>query len=477
MAGPAASRRPSRLDTSGYEMGAPSAALASFVTGPDERASHSSLRDLVSRYGITPSVRKTATALLPTEIYTYSASHGDLSQIEEDRQASSPEPQPRITNRGGGGGRAFGDASLASHIAIAEVAERYATGMRAAVSMIRESANGLGGEALDLDTIPRCSQRELASGKCSLRAPAKDLPIRWVKGVHLAVRRDIWVPAIMVYHGFPLENLTPGEHFWFQISTGCAVHTSPQRALASAICEVIERDAIAISWLQRLELPPLDSAVLSSRVLELLRWLAQRFVAAYLFNATTDLGVPTVYCLQIAPHAERAAQVVACATDVTLRGAAEKALLESMTLRTALHSIDPATVNLEKVSALTDGAAYTGQPSMASAFRFLTGGLASREPSAKARQFPEGDDDGILSCLLDILRARDMNAIAVNVTADELSEVGLTAVRVIIPELQPLSLLPFAQYLGHPRLYDAPRLMGYPSLREEDLNPWPQPFA
>jgi len=50
-------------------------------------------------------------------------------------------------------------------------------------------------------------------------------------------------------------------------------------------------------------------------------------------------------------------------------------------------------------------------------------------------------------------------------------------VRVIIPGLQPLSFHYRARYLGHPRLYEAPALMGYPVLREEDLNGWPQPFA
>jgi ribosomal protein S12 methylthiotransferase accessory factor len=50
-------------------------------------------------------------------------------------------------------------------------------------------------------------------------------------------------------------------------------------------------------------------------------------------------------------------------------------------------------------------------------------------------------------------------------------------VRVIIPALQPLSFSYRARYLGHARLYQAPRLMGHPVREEADLNPWPQPFA
>ena len=48
---------------------------------------------------------------------------------------------------------------------------------------------------------------------------------------------------------------------------------------------------------------------------------------------------------------------------------------------------------------------------------------------------------------------------------------------VIIPELQPMSLRPLAQYRAHPRLYTAPRAMGHRALPESRLNRWPQPIA
>jgi ribosomal protein S12 methylthiotransferase accessory factor len=67
--------------------------------------------------------------------------------------------------------------------------------------------------------------------------------------------------------------------------------------------------------------------------------------------------------------------------------------------------------------------------------------------------------------------------VVVDRTTDELRRAGLTAVAAIIPDLQPMTLHPLARYLGHPRLYSAPLAMGYRSLREEEINPWPQPFA
>ncbi|HXL89357.1 MAG TPA: YcaO-like family protein [Streptosporangiaceae bacterium] len=430
---------------------------------------------LVSRYGITPSARPTGSVLLPDSLAAYSASYGDLNPVIGGMTGGFPGL--RTGHRtGNGSGRALGDPERASLVAVAEAAERYATGLLAAAPMIEESAYGLGAEALDLDTVPRCSRRELAAAGCPLRAPAKGLPIRWVKGVCLATRREVWVPAVMACHSLPREELSAGEQFWFQISTGCAIHTSPQHALVAAICEIIERDAIAISWLQRLRLPPLSQGLLSDQAMAAIRWSEQHFITTHLFDATTDLGVPTVYCLQIAPYAQRGAQVVGCATDTTFHAAAETALLEAMTLRAALQLADPAAVDLQAITALTDGAAYMGQPDKASAFDFLTGGSAASSPPVTRGPLPEADDE-LLHYLVSTLTAHGMRAIAVPATTDELAAAGLSAVRVIIPELQPMSLLPLAQYLGHPRLYDAPRLMGHPSSAEKDLNPWPQPFA
>jgi ribosomal protein S12 methylthiotransferase accessory factor len=412
---------------------------------------------------------------MPPELYSYAAPFGDPVWVTRDVTAIKTRTWWRDVSYNVGGGRAMGDSSLASLVAIAEAAERYASELWASAPVIWESGSGLGRAALDLDAIPRCSGRELASGTCALRAPAKDLPIRWVTGFELGARREVWVPAIMVYYGFPPERLAPGERFWHQISTGCAVHTSRRRALVAAICEVIERDAIALTWLQRLRLPPLDPAVLSGQAATLIDWNKRRFLATHLFDATTDLGVPTAYCLQVAPHAQRAAQVVGCATGMTMAEAAEKALLETMTTRSALSRVDPASIKREEIRTLTDGAAYMGQPDMLPAFQFLLGSPGLKESPAEST-FPEGEEQ-VLDSLMSILQASGMSAIAVDLTTDELADVGLTAVHVIIPELQPMSLVPSAQYLGHPRLYSAPTLMGHPSSPEEGLNPWPQPFA
>jgi ribosomal protein S12 methylthiotransferase accessory factor len=87
-----------------------------------------------------------------------------------------------------------------------------------------------------------------------------------------------------------------------------------------------------------------------------------------------------------------------------------------------------------------------------------------------------GDDDEALKVVLKRLRELRFDVYAADVSTDEAIRYGMRVVRVIVPALQPLSFHYRARYLGHPRLYEAPRRMGYRAWSERQLNHWPQPF-
>jgi ribosomal protein S12 methylthiotransferase accessory factor len=97
-------------------------------------------------------------------------------------------------------------------------------------------------------------------------------------------------------------------------------------------------------------------------------------------------------------------------------------------------------------------------------------------PAADTVPLPE-KPDGALAALCSILSARNMPVFAVDRTPRELASVGLTAVSVVIPGLQPMSLHPYGKFADSDRLRRAPKDMGLMPLPEESLNPWPQPFT
>jgi ribosomal protein S12 methylthiotransferase accessory factor len=364
----------------------------------------------------------------------------------------------------------FQDARLK---ALAEAAERYSAG-DFDDPVIRSSYRDLGSDALDPQRIPRCSERELSTPGCPLGTLDPAAPIRWVRGIDFSNQERLWVPAVMAFYRLR-GPLSLSERFWYRISTGFAVHSDPAEAMVRGICEVIERDAIALSWLQKIPLPVVDDYWLSDETKRLISWGRRHYIEYFIFDATTDVGVPTALCLGIAKHAAHFAQAVSCATGRTMTSAAEKAMLDGCFMRWGDRGTGEIPENFRDFKALEDSERYMAAPSRLAAFDFLIND--ARERLGPERLTLPEDPRAMLAWLIGTLSRQGMSVIGIDRTTYELAAAGLTAVNVIVPELQPMSLWPLAQYRAHQRLYSAPDLMGYHSHPEEELNTWPIPFG
>src|SRR5579864_3216087 len=149
------------------------------------------------------------------------------------------------------------EAEESSVRAVAEGLERYSSCVYDERQFIWATGNELGDSALDLATVPQCSEAELRHPRCPIHMPA----------------------------------ISRGERFWMPISTGCADHTTIERALVSAICEVIERDAISLTWLHQLPLPRIEVDVAPEWLRSYLDRNARSVgVEQYFFDATTERG-------------------------------------------------------------------------------------------------------------------------------------------------------------------------------------------
>jgi ribosomal protein S12 methylthiotransferase accessory factor len=359
--------------------------------------------------------------------------------------------------------------------ALAEGLERYCASVFGGEQFVRASAKELGREALDLDAIPRCSENELRHPRCPLVAPDKDAPIRWVRGLSLRDGRDVFVPAVMVYlyAGFSDRS----ERICLPITTGCAAHVSYERALVPAILEVIERDAISIVWLQKLALPRIE--IDDAPPLLAANWERYQRSSSeleyFFFDATTDLGFPTVYALQRARCDERVATLVACSTELTATAAVAKTMRDMASSRVTFRHARPCPESWDDFTEISHGSTYMARAERSPAFDFLVGSARVRRLSEMRSQPAEGDRQR-LRAVLQRLEQAGLEAYAVDISTDEALRAGMRVVRVLIPGLQPLSFWYRARYLGHPRLYSAPQSMGYRALPESQLNHWPQPF-
>ncbi len=398
---------------------------------------------------------------------------GDLAQLFRQQTTFLSGRERPINITGVGIGLTDEEAETP---AVCEALERYCGAAFVDEDFTVASAEELGSEALDLDRIPRCSDKELSHPRCPLIAPDKSLPIRWLTGVSLLSGKKTYIPAVMV--GTHIRFASRGEQIFFPISTGCAAHTGLERALLSGIFEVAERDAIAILWLQKLPLPQiivdLDPECLAPYLESLRR--ASKDLECYFFDATTDLGIPTVYGVRRAPWNKTGATFVSCASAASAAEALAKVIRDLSHCSVAFRRPQPTPDNVEEFTSIFHGAAYMARAEHAHGFDFLLKSGSRRLLSA-IPALEADSEKALLASTLNRLREKGFDTFAVELSADEALRSGFRVVKAIIPGLQPISFNYRARYLGHPRLYEAPAQMGYESHAEEDLNHLPQPFA
>ncbi|MGY1435823.1 YcaO-like family protein [Streptomyces reniochalinae] len=437
--------------------------------------------DLVSPYGLVSGAIRLPGSPGDPDFPIFTASLGDPGHVltgHEDWDLGAEHG-----NFDGAGGDL--SPERAALLAVAESLERYSSCARDADRYRWATAEELGDEAVPLDAWPRLSAAELAAGGHGLVGPDPTAPMRWVRGWSFTRRRPVWVPAVHVWLKNPPEAL--GERVSHPVSTGCAVHTDVTSAVVNGLLEVVERDSIALTWLQRLRLPrlTLDVERLTPKQRQFVERADNPHVRTQLFDATTDLGIPVIYGVQLADSDPALAQVVAATCDPDPGEAVAKLYREAASLRIALrhHITTSATTETgadggaEQLVNVVGGAAEAGPVAARDRFSFLLEGERGERPLSALPRPAATDPHTVLSWLLRRLHARGCEVVAVDLTTDEARQVGATAVRVAVPQLMPLSFVHRARYLGHPRLYEAPRAMGHPVLSEDEITPLPQPFA
>lgn len=337
------------------------------------------------------------------------------------------------------------DADDAELRAVMEGLEHYAAAAWRAPDFVWSSAEELGEDAVPVEELPRAQPLD-----------ARDR-IRWVEGWELADGRPVWIPAVMAYIGLP--PAVEAEAFWPQISTGCAAHADLGAAVMAGLLECVERDAIATTWILERRVPRLAD------VDDALAPVADAALDVALYDATTDLGIPVV--LAVVRGAGDVATVLAGAARADPASAAARAVAEAVHARTMLPMVPAAPDDPAQLRRPTDAARWLGRPGCDEPWAALDNGESVKLDELAAVDLSK-------PALMARLASCGVRAYAVDLTCDELVDVGAAAVRVVVPALQPISLRPGVTFDDHPRLARAAVALGLdPAAR----NPFPVPFA
>lgn len=296
-------------------------------------------------------------------------------------------------------------------------------------------------------------------------------PVQWVEGSRLADGERCWVPAPFVY--LPYRRLPDEPRVWTPISTGLAAATGRDRALSSALREVVERDAFTLVWRHRVRTPELELDALEAperELLEILRLAGMRCRCRLL---TQDIEIPVVLAVAEPDDGEPPHCVLGAGTHGDVRTALRLALEETCL---SLYGMNRMLAEREqrKEGAGEDGdglatlaeqsQAYALDPRLKAAAPFLFGRAARSVSLAELDERFAATRDDSPGALVDALAEWGRDAAAVDCTTCDVADIGFRVVRVVVPPLRPLDHNHALPHLGGRR-----RLPG-------DVNLAPHPF-
>ncbi len=375
----------------------------------------------------------------------------------------------------GGCGRTAHDALLA---ALGEAAERYAA------SSYPSPAELVPRERLRAGSIPvgalaPFSERQRASAGFPYQSCDDRAAIRWEAGRRLGDGASCWVPAPAVYM---LYEPQPGEPALCPgVSTGLACAPSIEEALVHGLCETIERDATALTWVLGVSPPQVPRERLRELAGDLLppldRWRA--------FDLTTDVGVPVMMVVAEGPVPSGDLVSVGAAAHPDPLAALRKAAIEASQTRHYVRGLlenEPGWRCKRGFSNVTDfshhARLYCGRPALArKAFAFLEGNPRPSPQPDGAAAAREACPACILPTLLETLRHHGLDGAWVDLTPPWGAALCLSVVRVLIPGLFPLHGHQALPYLGHPRLREWRAALPHGvRLHRHSRWPYPHPF-
>jgi ribosomal protein S12 methylthiotransferase accessory factor len=353
---------------------------------------------------------------------------------------------------------------------LGETVERYsaATATPDDVRRMTLRESGLAGR------LPTCAPGEPCPP--SLRRSDGDVPLSHVAVRRLADGETAWAPSPLVYMGLaghPDETLVT-----LPTSTGCAFATELHDALWAGLCEVVERDAFMLAWWTERALPMLrsDDPALPSAVASRIARMRYAGRRTRLLAMTTEIGIPAVLC--VVSGSRRPHLVVGAGCHADPARACAKALdegLMALISASAMVRPVPSRKDFDWVRSLEDHVVlYADWPDSPAERLLLHDDRATigwDDFAATGARAAPADLSALAAVASDLARS-GLDVLWAELTAPEARGIG-HVVRVIVPELVPLSVDHGIRWLGTPRLRAAARATS----DGPRFNPYPHPFA
>ena len=306
--------------------------------------------------------------------------------------------------------------------------------------------------------------------------------ISWVGGTDLHSGAAVALPAALVHLVFPMPRIE--DHFTAVTSNGLSAGRTLARAILGGLYEVIERDALMITWMNRLPAIAVDVSESRCHAATIVRHYRRFGVAVRLLKIATDQLPAVIMAVADDSDPARPARLIGMGCDLDPVAACDKAAFELCQARPSeavrFREKPPAgrLKSYQDVKDLDDHPGFHALRENLHEFDFL-GPAAAPVALRDLASCATGDSDADVAAVVRRLADTGARAAYAEITTPDVAAAGYRVVRAIATGLQPVHFGWGQARLGGRRLYEAPVRWGLaraPST-PETLNYCPHPLA
>ena len=174
--------------------------------------------------------------------------------------------------------------------ALGEAVERFCAAVYDERTFVLDCQRNLAPEAIDPSTVALFSAAQYREPGFAFQPFTEETRVAWTWGYSLLRRAPVLVPAAFVYRPYwPIEDEAAIGDF---PTTGLACGNSLADAILHGLYETVERDAIMITWLNRLPARRIGLDRLAPAIDADLPWARLGRRGLFVHDITTDIAIP-----------------------------------------------------------------------------------------------------------------------------------------------------------------------------------------
>lgn len=302
----------------------------------------------------------------------------------------------------------------------------------------------------------------------------------WTGGISLITDKKVLIPSQLIYLSY---RYLPNEPIIYPgISTGAAGGSNISGALVRGICEIVERDAFMIFYLNKIPARKVKlNKISDSRLNKLLVILKRYNMEVFTFDITTDIKIPTYLSIVLDRSGFGKAVALGLKCDLDQIKAIIGSIEETFNSRSWLRTEYEKNTKKITVSDLLRNSDIRTRGLLwypVSAIKNLDFLLGSSTFVSKIKTKEINKTSGQnLKYILQLFKEQGYDVLYKDITHPVFKKLNYFVVKAIIPQMQPFYLDENNKLLGGQRLYEIPGKLGFTAKKNEDqLNNFPHPF-